>query len=197
MYWDDARTTATGHRSRSRRVANSAARVQAEGLSETKQLQLEFWTGFRDYADQHAERIRMTKPPARNWWRISVGRPGFHLCAIANPMKDELRAEFLITHEESAALYEWFSAERETLEREVGERLEWNSADDVTMKRILLHRLADLEDRSAWPEYHRWLLAKLDKLDEVFRPRVQSLDVEAIVGSGRGHIDSLAGVVAK
>jgi len=126
-----------------------------------------------------------------------AGRAGFGLSAIANPKKDELRAEFLITHEESAALYEWFSGEREQLEREVGEPMEWNSADDVTMKRIFLHRPADLEDRSAWPEYHRWLVAKLDQLDEVFRPRVQPLDIEAIAGSSRGHVESFAGAVAQ
>jgi len=163
-----------------RRVANSAARVAADGLSDTKQLQLEFWTRFRDFADEHAERLRVTKPPARNWWRFSVGRSGFDLCAIANPMKDELRAEFLITHDESAAIYDWFLAQREQLEQELGEPLAWNSSDDVTMKRLLLQREANLEDRNAWPEYQRWLVAKLDKLDEVFRARVQSLDIEGI-----------------
>jgi hypothetical protein len=174
-----------------RRVATGAARAAVEGLSETKQLQLQFWTSFREYADQHAERIRMTKPPARNWWRISVGRPGFHLCAIANPGKSELRAEFLITHDDSAVLYEKFFEQRTQLDRAVGEPLGWNSSDDVTMKRIFLQRTADLEDRAAWPDYHRWLAEKLDKLDQVFRPHVRSLDLEAVARSGSPRLKAV------
>ncbi len=180
-----------------RRIANGAARGADHGLSETKQLQLEFWTRFRDFADEHAERLRVTKPPARNWWRFSVGRSGFDLCAIANPMKDELRAEFLITHDESAAIYEWFFAQREQLEHELGEPLVWNSADDVTMKRLLVQRQADLEDRDAWPEYHRWLVEKLDKLDEVFRSRVLSLDIEVITESAGTRVESFTGAVVQ
>lgn len=144
-----------------RQVATGAARVAAEGLSETKQLQLEFWTAFRDYAEEHAQRIKVTKPLGQHWMSFSVGRSYFILSAIANADKDELRAEFVINHEESAVIYEWFSSQREQLEREVGESLGWYSVDDVKMRRLFLRRSADLEDRGAAREGsghrgHRW-----------------------------------------
>jgi hypothetical protein len=34
-------------------------------------------------------------------------------------------------------------------------------------------------DKAAWPEYHRWMMEKLEKSDSVFRSRVKDLDANA------------------
>jgi len=35
---------------------------------------------------------------------------------------------------------------------------------------------ADLDSRKDWPEYHAWLLAKLELFHKTFAPRVRALD---------------------
>lgn len=42
----------------SKRVAAGAAQVERENLTETQKLQLEFWSAFREYATEHAKRIK-------------------------------------------------------------------------------------------------------------------------------------------
>ncbi len=49
-----------------------------------KQLQLEFWTAFRNYVEEHGASFRTTKPLPQNWMNISIGRSGIHLNAIAS-----------------------------------------------------------------------------------------------------------------
>ena len=34
----------------------------------------------------------------------------------------------------------------------------------------------DLVDKSAWPQYHQWLIDMLGRFERVFRPRVRSID---------------------
>lgn len=160
----------------SKRVLGGAARVTE--LTEARQLQLEFWSAFRAYAEQNSQRLRPRKPLPWHAMTIALGRSGFHLAAVAPAA--ELRAEFVIVHAKSAAAFETFAAEREVIEKELGEPLTWYSAEGVNMRRIFLRRDADLEDRSAWPEYCAWLTSKLDKLHEVFQPRARALDLDAL-----------------
>jgi hypothetical protein len=163
----------------SKQVAGGAARV-AE-VTEGKRLQLEFWTAFRDYAGQHAKRIRPTKPLPQHWMTVALGRSGFHLSGIASVSGElELRVEFVIVHTKSATCFTKLEAERAAIEAEFGEPLTWYSAEGVKARRIFLRRAADLEDRSAWPEYCEWLTVKLDRLHEVFQPRVKSLDLDSL-----------------
>src|SRR5205085_1980692 len=67
-------------------VAAEAAQAQAEGLSEAKQLQLEFWRAFWDYVTEHGSIIKPRKPQAANWMDVSpgLGRTGFRLAAVAS-----------------------------------------------------------------------------------------------------------------
>ena len=159
----------------SKQVAGGAARVE---MTDARRLQLEFWTTFRSYAEQHATRFRPTKPHPQHWMTVALGRSGFHLSGIASV--SELRAEFVIVHAESAACFSKLEAERAAIEAEFGEPLTWYSAEGVKARRIFLRRAADLEDRSAWPEYCEWLTVKLDRLHEVFQPRVRSLDLDSL-----------------
>lgn len=162
-----------------RRVAGDAARV-AE-MTEGKRLQLEFWTAFRDYAEQHAKRIRATKPLPQHWMVVALGRSGFHLSGVASVSGElELRAEFVIVHAKSAACFSKFESERSAIEAELGEPLTWYSVEGLKSRCIFFQRAADLEDRSAWPEHCEWLTVKLDRLHEVFQPRVKSLDLGSL-----------------
>lgn len=55
------------------------------------------------------------------------------------------------------------------------EPLTWYAAEGVRARRIYLRRDADLEDRGRWPDYHCWLVKKLDQMHAVFAPRVAEL----------------------
>ena len=67
-------------------------------------------------------------------------------------------------------------ADRVAIEKEIGEPLQWNPNPDNKNKVILLDRLADLNDRSKWPEYIAWLADRVAKFKKAFEPRIRKLD---------------------
>ena len=64
--------------------------------------------------------------------------------------------------------------QREEIESQFGESLEW-FAEWETEKHVALRKEADPKDENDWPRQHEWMATKLEKLNEVFRPRLERL----------------------
>jgi hypothetical protein len=163
----------------------SKATAQSGDLSEGKALQVEFWTAFREFVTGRGSFIKTTKALPQNWMNISVGKTGFQLVAIASLWDSaestfgghELRVEFVMHDDNADAHFLVLETEKETIERAVGEPLVWHRPEDKRARKLYVRRSADLESRKDWPEYHTWLLAKLEVFHRTFAPRVQTLDV--------------------
>ena len=172
----------------SRQVSERASEIG--NLTPTKQLQLDFWTEFRAYAEEHAERIHPTKPLPQHWMNMALGRSGTGLAAIASVMdsvnegsdNNELRAEVNLSGSNAAAFYEGLRSQKREIEEELKEQLAWHNPESTQSSKMYLRRAVDLHDRERWPEYHEWLVAKLDSLYRVFSHRVRALDLDEFTG---------------
>jgi hypothetical protein len=166
-----------------RTVQEAATHVQADTLSETKRLQLDFWIKFRQFAEERNSLVRPTKPFPQHWMSMSIGRTGFHLSAVCSfsrtdidPLEPhEIRAEFVCDGRGAKDYFALFEAQRPEIEREFQEPLQWNNAPDVKSWKASISRFVNVTDTDRWPEYHLWLLARLERLRAVFGPRVKSL----------------------
>ena len=171
----------------SRQVAQGAEAI-AE-MTPTKQLQMDFWTDFREYAGSHAQKIRPTKAFPQHWMNMALGRSGAHLAAIASLMDSEsgtfgnheLRAEVTFSGPDAEAFYQHFDRFRSEIEAEFGEPLVWHNPETTQSSRLYVRKPVDLESRDHWPDYHRWLVQKLDRLHEVFSPKVRGFDQTSFV----------------
>jgi hypothetical protein len=45
--------------------------------------------------------------------------------------------------------------------------------------KVYLLKPANVSDLDRWPEYHQWLLMKLERLRTIFGPRIKSLSLPA------------------
>jgi len=168
-----------------KQVGENAGRQLTEGQA----IQVEFWTAFREYAETHARNFRATKPLPQHWMLMGLGRTGLSLSAIAAFSNSEtntyetheLRAEFQIQNKTADRVYANFEERREHFDKQFDEPLHWYTAEGVKTRRIYLRRDADLMNRDAWPEYHAWLTARLDRLYEVFQPEVMNLDPSLLI----------------
>lgn len=159
-------------------VQEGASRV---GLSEKRQLQLEFWTAYRDYLGTRSS-LRCTKPQARHWMSHPLGKSGVYLASVAsfwdaeaNTFHGVLRAELVLDGDNSRRYLELLSRDRADIERGFGVSLTWYSPPDVRTARIYVRKVADLEERSEWPEYFRWLADNLDRFERAFGDRIRLL----------------------
>ena len=156
---------------------------QAAGLSEARRLQLDFWKGFYEYVGQHGQRIELVSTPqARSWMATGrVERPGFLLSAIASTYSEnggyELRAELSIRRGESSAKYQdLLLSQQVVIEQQIGEELKWTPIGTSNDRRIYSRRDVDLYDLNDRGAQYTWLLDQLEKLHQVFAPRIRDLE---------------------
>jgi hypothetical protein len=149
-------------------------------LSPTRQLQLEWWTAFRD-ALIAAKALPSTQTPRpQYWYNIALGRSGFFLSATANVDEGRIgiRAYLMGRYGGDSALAQLIES-RESIEHELGEQLVWNPNPEASDKVIVLQRSADLKAKGQWPEYLKWMVQSTVKMRRVFGPRVKTLQVDA------------------
>lgn len=159
-----------------RTVAETARQMQAGELSETKQIQQEFWTEFRNHMEAAGSFLKATKPLPQHWMNLALGRSGFKLMAICNTRDNRIGAFVVMTNDPSKACFQYLEANRSVIEKEAGTPLEWEELPGKKESRVAL-RLHNVDplDRARWPEYHKWLREKLETLHKVFAPRVKNL----------------------
>lgn len=164
------------------------AKKAAAGISPTRQLQLEWWTFFRERLAARRVVPSVQTPRPQYWFDVALGRSGFHLSCIADTYANRVGVRlYLAGRSGGASALELLRAEKATIEREIGHPVEWNPNAANADKTIVSARPADLSDRSAWPEYAEWLVDEVELFRNVFRDRI--LTMEFSVGSTESSMD--------
>ena len=160
-----------------RQSVSRGATAIAEGeLTETKKLQLDYWTQFRALLESTHSPVRPQKPYPQHWMNFSVGRSGFVLSTTLNSTKKRIGVELYIAAEEADAYFHLLRQNQVSIESEIGETLEWLELPERKASRILLLKHGcDPLNQDSWPELQAWMQETLEKFDKVFRPRVKAL----------------------
>ncbi len=164
-------------------VSRTAQKVANETLTDTKTLQLAFWEGFSEYVANQGSFIRATKPLPQHWMNIALGKSGTKLSAIVTVYDSEsnsydaqeIRAEVVLYDQDSKNYFQGLYQQKEQIEQEVGAGLKWHNPENTRLCRIYLRKTVNLSDRAAWNEKHDWILTKLEKLHQVFSPRIKAM----------------------
>lgn len=61
------------------------------------------------------------------------------------------------------------------IENELGERLYWYEGIHGETQLYVALKDCDVTDKTDWSDQHQWLVRKVEKLVEVFRPRMEKL----------------------
>lgn len=162
-------------------------------LTPTKQLQVDFWRGFREHLVAYSKLLKPTKPLPQHWMNIALGRSGFKLVAIASCYdsvggsytKNELRAELeIFDRRHGKDCFSKLLSVKEEIENEMGDALIWYNPDKARVCRIYVRRSATLHDEAAREDHYSWLLGKLEQLHGVFAKRVKDLKIPALATPG-------------
>ena len=128
-------------------------------LTPLQRAQLDFWSGFRDYANQCARRIKPTAPQPDTSMPMAIGKDGFGLNAVASTLHwdgakytpgPEIRAEFLIFDAKHA--FDRLRKEQYRIQAQFGgEPLIWFCEDGVKQCKIFLQQRVDWQDTKKRP----------------------------------------------
>lgn len=146
-------------------------------LTDTKLLQQDYWTALREYMIENNSKVKPTKALPQHWMNLAIGRLHFHLGALVNTKENRISLGLTMAGPDAKAHFHLLLQEREEIEEEFGETLEWLELPERKESRIMLHdKQADPNDRGDWPNQHAWLSENLEKFDSIFRVRVKQLD---------------------
>ena len=135
-------------------------------VSDTRLLQLEFWNAFNDYAQEHNVSLKLRKARPQQWYDINIGSSKAHVVLTVNTQAKQKTCELYINN--SKALFHDLFAQKEGIEAELGEQLEWFELPGKKASRIKLIAPAELVNKEVWDSYHAWMVDNALKFQGVF-----------------------------
>ena len=160
---------------------NAVARAVRESVSgevsETAQVQLEFWTGLVDAMSQRDSSFNTPQPAPRHWCDLRLGTSRGHvgLTALRN---GRLSCELYMGGSQASLIFAHLETQRPTIEAELGleGQLDWQPLPDRKACRIAIYKeTGSLDDREQWPASYEWLLDWAEKFRTVFAQRIKDI----------------------
>jgi Domain of unknown function (DUF4268) len=155
------------------------AAQHAGELTNTKQNQLAYWTAFKEFMEERKSLVRCQKGLAQHWTNMSIGRSGFWLSARVNSQKNRIATDLHIKTQVTKHPYLALEGQRNAIDLEFGEGLEWNELSGSKESIISIVREdADFSEKDDWKSQFEWLATNLEKLVKVFRYRIKQIELE-------------------
>jgi hypothetical protein len=160
-------------------------------VSEHQQLQLRFWTAFKDYMESERSFVRCQSPSPRHWMSHAIGRSGVHLNSIAsywssvtNKKGPEIRVELYLSGANAKEDYAALEAQKDSIEMALGFPLAWHNPEGKAACRLYVRQDADFFEEGLWPKHFEWLRQRLETMHKVFAPIVKTLKFEEAAERG-------------
>ena len=151
-----------------------AKRTEGE-LTETKKLQEEYWTAFRDMIESEDTPLRPRKPKPHHWYNNPIGKADCKLQFTVNTVENSLYTHLIIRKDPE--IYQALESEKDEIEAEIGESLIWSPPEDAKGEsergKITLRRDGFLSNKDDWEEYQNWMLDRGERFYETFYDRIQ------------------------
>ena len=143
--------------------------------TETQLKQLEFWTAFKEYAQQHSK-LRFQKPQPQNWMVLGIGYGGdAYVSLTLSSREGGLGVELYIP--DNKALFEKLLARKGEIDQELGETANFMALPDKKASRIKTTMAGEFTDKNHWDDYFRWLLSEAGKFASVFAKHLKAVRV--------------------
>ena len=149
--------------------------VSQSSLTDTKVMQLEFWNNFKGYAQNKGTSLRMRKTYPQHWFDLSFGCSDARIVLTINTQTNLLACEIYIS--DSKELYNKLFENKDKIEKELGEKLEWMELLFKKASRIKLSREGDVNDSENWPNYFDWFKTQAEKFQKVFGKYAKKMKV--------------------
>jgi hypothetical protein len=163
------------------RELRSAVRQASEKvLAERHHIRLAYWASFAEYLKKSNSSFQINRPNKDMWKWFSIGRAGFGISATISTQKKRIGVEIYIHHDAEKVAFRALLAQKNSIENEIGEPLDWQELPSKEACRIALYKYGvDPSDEKQFPALHSWMLSRMDKFRSAFMPRVKSLVSES------------------
>ncbi len=146
-------------------------------ITDTKLLQKEFWESLKEHMEINNTVLSLRKPRAQHWFNMAIGRTGFSIALTTNTVSKKLGCEIYIRGENAKKAFQLLLEDKETIETEIQEKLNWQELPDGKDSRIVLYFDGDIRQKSQWNDYFIWFKNHAESFHKAFSDRIQSLSL--------------------
>jgi len=153
-----------------RRTANN------EGITGTRQLQLEYWTAFRDFCEQERANFNVREPKANYKITLTTGKTNLVLRAIANTREKRIGVFLVLRGENGLNQMRQLRAQYEAKsQQELDPNIVWEESETGKKIQRIIVRIEgkDPAMRSDWPSQHRLLKELIEKYLIFFKDKIK------------------------
>ena len=148
-------------------------------LTETQLQQIQYWTELSERMSEEDCGIGTLNPVPIAHVFLAIGKSGIRLKVSISKQKKRLSVWLDMFDERATAHFNLLAQDREEIDQEFGESLEWNELPGKKSCQVSFHEGdTDPTVKADWPNQHAWLVETLELFDRVFRHRVQALNAD-------------------
>jgi hypothetical protein len=142
------------------------------------QMQVAYWAAFGEYLTTKKATFRPPKPYPSNWMSWGLGRAGVGLLAFVHA--GHIAVGIDVNSREHPTWFARLLVHKAEVEEATGFDLDWDEKPGNKFSSLRCRMELDMRDEANWPKAHQWMLERLAKLREAFRPLVKDLDDEPL-----------------
>lgn len=147
-------------------------------LAERHHKRLEFWTALLERSQSKTRLFSGKTPGTDHWLSIGAGRTGINFGYLIR--KDDAALEVYIDtgdYDRNKAVFDTLFLEKDVIEMEIGEELEWRRLDDKRASNISqrIDGFGSLSEPETWPELQEIMIDAMIVFDRVFRGRIAKI----------------------
>ncbi len=154
-------------------VRQATKRKDQGELTETRKLQFEFWTVYKEKLKQTGKIGSLQTPRPQYWFDVALGKSGINLSNTFNTWDNKIGVRVYIGNKEVENWLPYFEGHKERIENEIGSKLEWNPNPENRDKVIVLTKSYELKNRENWEEPIKWLVDQTIKFRNTFSKLIQ------------------------
>lgn len=161
-----------------RTVAKEAKNIENGALTETKQLQYDFWVKLQDFMQENSKYVKARKPSPQHWMDFAVGKTGFKMSAIMNSETNKLGIWFTTSGDDAKANFHALYNLKNEIEEHLGFGFDWKEMPDKLSSNIVVEKsVGDVFCTDKWDEYASWFNETMNKMYVVFNPIIKNLRI--------------------
>jgi len=145
--------------------------------SESRNIQLNFWTKFREKLEKTKKIPSLQTPQARYWFDVRIGRSNILLSDFCNTEKSVVGIRLYIRSSVVDVYYPALLARKGEINKALGCEPEWDPNPAAKDKTIALSHQTDLSDPSKVEEALDWLVEQTLIFHRVFSKEVKDIKI--------------------
>jgi hypothetical protein len=166
---------------------SAARQVTEPALAERHHIRLAYWASFSEFLKTKGSTFRIRRSNKDHWFTFPIGRAGFSISATISTDKKRIGVELYNHNDPNKAAFRALYADREIIEKEFGETLDWQELPGKKATRIALFKYDfDPSNEQQRDALHSWMLAKMDRFRQVFAARVKALTLGVATETDHG-----------